>query len=85
MPILVELFCAPHCSNCRTAAERLRHWTIDGDVELQLHSIVDEIDRAVDLGIRQAPALVIDGRLMHQGPLSNQRLQQLFGEPPCPI
>ncbi|WP_148862209.1 glutaredoxin family protein [Marinobacter fonticola] len=83
MSTVIELFSAPHCGHCSATAERLRSWLANRGFEIQEYNILDHIDRAVDLGIQRAPALVLDGAVIHQGPIGNQRLRQLFGEPLC--
>lgn len=79
----LELFTAPHCPYCASAHERLAEALAGRPVELTRQDILRQIDRAVDLGIRRTPALVLDGRLIHQGPLSRRRLQQLASDLPC--
>ncbi len=84
MTSIIELFCAPHCRHCDTAAQQLRAWLSERDVSLQTKNILDHVDRAVDLGILRTPALVVDDELVHQGQLSDRRLMQLFGASRCP-
>lgn len=82
MSDLIEMFSAPNCPHCSAATERICEWLADVDFELQRHNVLDNIDRAVELGIRQTPALVVNGKLIHQGPMTEKRLQRLFAQQP---
>lgn len=82
MSDLIEIYSASHCPHCSAATERIRDWLADVDFELQRHNVLDNIDRAVELGIRQTPALVVNGKLIHQGPMTEKRLQRLFAQQP---
>ena len=83
MTIVVELFSAPHCRYCESAYEQLDEYLAGRDVILRKLNILDDVDRAVELGILRSPALVVDGELVHQGPLGNRRLTELFGALEC--
>lgn len=84
MPTLIELFSAPHCSNCASVAKQIEARFAGDNIELRRRNVLENIDRAVDLGILRTPALVIDGRLVHQGAVSTKRLEQLLSEVLCP-
>lgn len=82
VPLKIELFSTPHCSHCAATAERIRARLGTAEFELERHNVLDDIDRAVALGIRQTPALVINGQLVHQGPIAEKHLQRLFTQQP---
>lgn len=83
----LELFTSPYCPYCASMNEQLRA-ILDQDAPgrfiLRECSVLDNLDRAVDLGIRRVPALIIDNRLAHQGPITKQDLQRLIGDLRCP-
>ncbi|EMO0332802.1 TPA: thioredoxin family protein [Pseudomonas aeruginosa] len=60
----IELFFTPGCAKCAGATTALRAAaeTVCG-VEWREVNVLDDLDRAVDLGVLTLPALAIDGRL----------------------
>jgi len=60
----IELFFTPGCAKCAGATTALRAAaeTVSG-VEWREVNVLDDLDRAVDLGVLTLPALAIDGRL----------------------
>lgn len=82
MLIQVELISTAHCPYCDAAAGRLCDWLAREAFEFHRRDVFDDIDRAVALGIRQTPALVVNGKLIHQGPMTEKRLQRLFAQQP---
>lgn len=78
MTIKLELFYSPYCPRCRKARNRLRSvvnsWP-GSCFELCELSVVDELERAVAVGVQQTPALAIDGELI-VGPLPSLDLLQ---------
>jgi len=82
VPLKLELFSTPHCAHCDAAAERIRDRLGTAEFELERQNVLDDIDRAVGLGIRQMPALVINAQLVHQGPITEKHLQRLFTQQP---
>jgi len=78
----LELFTSPYCPHCSSMNEQLRAILADrapGRIDLRERSMLDDLDRAVDLGIRRTPALVLDDRLVHQGAWRERDLQRLIG------
>jgi len=62
----VELFYSPGCPECAAAQARLRSAAEEAvrDLEWREVSAVEQIDRAVDLGVLTLPSIVIDGELV---------------------
>ncbi|MBN9459695.1 MAG: thioredoxin [Bordetella sp. SCN 67-23] len=60
----IELFFTPGCAKCAGATTALRAAaeTVSG-VEWREVNVLDDLDRAVDLGVLTLPALAIDGKL----------------------
>jgi predicted DsbA family dithiol-disulfide isomerase len=76
--ITVEVFTSPGCAKCGEAKARLRR----AAAELDAHRIVwrevgvlDDLDRAVALGVMSAPAIAIDGELAFVGLPSERALR----------
>jgi len=70
----IEIFCAPNCNRCgravvlveETIQEIAQETSKDHQIDkIKYHkiNIVEEIDYAVELGIRATPAIVINGKL----------------------
>jgi len=65
--INIEIFSAPGCNKCGKAfqlAEKILKELNDESISLRLVNIVDELDYAVDLGIRATPGIAINGVLV---------------------
>jgi len=65
--INIEIFSAPGCNKCGKAfqlVETVLKEPGHESVNLRLVNIVDELDYAVDLGIRATPGIVINGILV---------------------
>jgi thioredoxin 1 len=62
----VELFYTPGCSACSSAHEKLCEAArqVVHDVEWYELNIVENVDRAVELGVLTVPSIVIDGALV---------------------
>lgn len=62
----VELFYSPGCPECAAAQARLRAAAEETVRDLEWHEVsaVEQIDRAVDLGVLTLPSIVIDGELV---------------------
>ncbi len=78
MAIKVELFTSNVCSRCVQAKEDLR--TVIDELgtehfELCLVDVVENLDRAVQLGVLSTPAIAIDGELIFTGIPSRKRLK----------
>ena len=68
MTVKVELFTAGFCSRCRSARTALVRAIEDlGQEQFELHllDVVEEIDHAVEVGVRATPAIAVDGELVH--------------------
>ncbi len=68
MTVKVELFTADFCSRCagaRTALVRAIEDLGQERFELRLLDVVEEIDHAVEVGVRATPAIAVDGELVH--------------------
>ena len=68
MTVKVELFTAGFCSRCRSARTALVRAIEDlgqEQFELRLLDVVEEIDHAVEVGVRATPAIAVDGELVH--------------------
>lgn len=59
----IELFQVPGCARCDCAKAELQTIAAAQGVEWCEVNALDELDRAVDLGVLTLPALVIDGEL----------------------
>jgi thioredoxin 1 len=64
--VKVELFHAPGCAACDGARAELQTAAQQTVKDLEWHevNVVDNIDRAVELGVLTLPAIVIDGKLV---------------------
>ncbi len=63
----IEIFSAPGCNKCSKAYQLMETVLADldnTDVDLRLVNIVEELDYAVDLGIRATPGIVFNGALV---------------------
>lgn len=81
MPAELELFYSPYCLHCRKAREQLRvlagAWSKAG-LRLREHDVLEEVDRAVAIGVRKTPALAIDGKLIAGSIPSRRVLERLL-------
>lgn len=61
----VEMFYTPGCSGCVAQHDELRAAAQAAVKDLEWHdvNVLDDIDRAVDLGVLTLPSIVIDGEL----------------------
>jgi len=67
MTIKVEVFAAPGCEKCAATREALKSVAASlgkGAVTWREVNLLDEIDRAVDLGVMSPPSIAIDGELV---------------------
>ena len=63
----IEIFSAPGCNKCSRAfqlAESVLAELGERPVRLRLVNIVEELDYAVDLGVRATPGIAINGVLV---------------------
>jgi predicted DsbA family dithiol-disulfide isomerase len=66
MPITVEVFTSPGCAKCGEAKARLRRAAAElgaDRVRWREVDVLEDLDRAVALGVLSAPAIAIDGEL----------------------
>ncbi len=78
----IELFTSPGCPRCarlRTLVEAYAARARSG-LHVRVVDVVAELDRAVELGVRATPALVVDGRLVLTGTPAPARLRSLLDE-----
>ena len=75
MAVHLELFYSPYCPRCRKAREQVRsltaHWPTER-LQFRELDVLQELDRAVAVGVLQTPALAIDGQLI-SGPVPSPR------------
>lgn len=70
MPLNVELFTSPYCRRCAGVRKSLRTVLSDlpaGAVHFEERSVLEHLDRAVELGVTATPALALNGTLMAVG------------------
>ena len=78
MPLKVELFSSPGCQKCRHARALLQELVDElGENSLQPRyiDVVEELDRAVELGVLSIPAIAIDNELVFSTLPSRERLR----------
>jgi len=79
-PLLeIEIFSAPHCGQCAKAQARAQRVVADlkqYQIGLRVVDIVEELDYAVRLGLRAAPAIAINGELVFPSTPSEAELKQ---------
>jgi thiol-disulfide isomerase/thioredoxin len=76
--ILVEIFSAPGCAKCKESRQALKSVAeeLDGErFEWRDVNILQEMDRAVELGVMSPPSLAIDGELVFPALPTPQRLR----------
>jgi len=68
MTVRVEVFTAPGCSKCGQAKVVLQRVAEAlGGVEWREVNVLEDLDRAVALGVLSTPAIAIDGELVFTG------------------
>jgi glutaredoxin len=83
MPVTVEIFTAPDCPRCARAASVLQ--SVCGSIghdrlEWRVVNVLDDIDRAVALGVLTTPAIAIDGKLAFTSLPSEKKLRKTLME-----
>ncbi len=79
MTVRIEVFSAPACGKCSQARDRLRAVAEDfGEERVQWREVdvLDDMERAVELGVLSTPAIAIDGELVFTGTPSEKALRQ---------
>lgn len=76
----LHLYYAPHCPRCRGAAAAVEEATraLSLDEPVQARNVIDHLDAAVAAGVRQTPALVLNGRLIVAGRLKPTQLEKVL-------
>ena len=81
--ILVEIFCAPNCNRCVRTLNLVQE-VIEVLNENSIHwrkvDIVEELDYAVELGIRATPSIVINHKLIFTASPDKQALKQTLSD-----
>lgn len=83
MAVRLELFYSPYCPHCGKARALLKALAADwptGSLQLRELDVVEEIERAVALGVVRTPALAIDGALLAGRVISRKALEKLLRE-----
>jgi predicted DsbA family dithiol-disulfide isomerase len=78
MAVMIEVFSAPACGKCSQARERLRPVVenFGGErVQWREVDVLDDMERAVELGVLSTPAIAIDGELLFTGSPSEKALR----------
>ena len=78
MPIKVEAFSTPGCSQCAEVRDALKAVVDELGAERvswRELDVLEEIDYAVELGVMAPPAIAIDGELVFPALPSPQRLR----------
>lgn len=81
MAVHLELFYSPYCPRCRKAREQVRSFASNWPSErLQFREldVLEELDRAVAVGVLQTPALAINGQLVAAPIPSGRALETLL-------
>jgi len=79
MAVLIEIFSAPACGKCGQAKARLRAVAEDyGSERVQWREVdvLDDMERAVTLGVLSTPAIAIDDCLLFSGTPSDKALRK---------
>jgi len=81
MSVEIELFYAPWCTRCAAPRRRLRA-LLSGPAGRALayheRNVLENLERAVELGVTATPALAISGRLVAMGRWREARLRALI-------
>ena len=83
MTVTIEVFSAPACGKCTQARERLRAVVAEfaGDrVQWREVDVLEDMERAVTLGVLSTPAIAIDGELVFTGTPSEKALRQAVAD-----
>jgi len=73
----IEIFCSPGCSRCDRTVTLLQSVLTELQcihIKWQKLNVVEELDYAVELGIRATPSIVIDGKLYFTGQPIREKL-----------
>ena len=79
--IAIEVFCAPNCSRCgRTISlvEEVVRSLNNELVDWRKVDVVQELDYAVELGIRATPSIVINRELVLTASPDKKKLKQMI-------
>jgi len=79
MPIKVIEILGPGCARCHETHRVVRHVVDEAKLEYRVEKN-ESIDRMVELGLLRTPAIVIDGRVVHQGSIpKSEEVRRLLG------
>lgn len=81
MPLEIELFYSPYCTRCTAARRRLRallSGAARDDFTYRERNVLENLERAVELGVTATPALAIASKLVHAGGWRETHLRKLF-------
>jgi len=75
---LIEVL-GPGCARCHETHRVVRHVVEQAGIECVVQKN-ESIDRMVELGVLRTPAVVFDGRVVHQGSIpKSEELRHLLG------
>lgn len=81
MPLEIELFYSPYCTRCATARRRVQALLAapaDRKFIYRERNVLENLERAVELGVTATPALAIAGKLVHADSWRETHLRKLF-------
>ncbi|MDE2149349.1 MAG: glutaredoxin [Gammaproteobacteria bacterium] len=67
MSMQIVIYRSQHCPACRRLSAELTQLCRKLDATAESRDVLEHLEAAARLGIRQPPAVVIDGRLFGQG------------------
>lgn len=69
----------PGCARCHETHRVVRHVVEQAGIDCVVQKN-ESIDRMVELGVLRTPAVVVDGRVVHQGSIpKSEELRRLLG------
>ena len=81
MPLEIELFYSPYCTRCAAARQRLRALLCGAagrHLAYRERNVLENLERAVELGVTATPALAIGGRLVNMRGWRERHLRKLL-------
>ena len=78
-PVKVIEILGPGCPRCHETHRVVRHVVEQAKLECRVEKN-ESIDRMVELGLLRTPAIVVDGRVVHQGSIpKSEEVRRLLG------
>ena len=78
-PVTVIEILGPGCAKCRETHRVVRHVVEEAKLDCRVEKN-ESLDRMVELGLLRTPAIVIDGRIVHQGSIpKSDEVRRLLG------